>query len=83
MKEAFARVTVELAKQMWPQRWGSFVNDMDTLSKCGVSFAMHVQYVSPRWKGMCKHAVCCNDVGVCRTFPNVWVQKQMCLALSL
>ena len=42
MKEAFARVTVELAKQMWPQRWGSFINDMDTLAKCGVSFTMHV-----------------------------------------
>ena len=38
VKEAFARVTVELAKHMWPQRWGSFINNMDTLAKCGVSF---------------------------------------------
>ena len=40
MKEASARVTVELAKHMWPQRWGSFVSDMDTLAKCGVSFTI-------------------------------------------
>ena len=37
MKEALAKVTVELVKQMWPQRWGSFINDMDTLAKYGVS----------------------------------------------
>jgi hypothetical protein len=42
VKEAFARVTVELAKHMWPQRWGSFINDMDTLAKCGVRYTMHV-----------------------------------------
>ena len=51
MKEAFARVTVELAKHMWPQRWGSFINDMDTLAKCGVCFIIHVvYYMYPRWK---------------------------------
>ena len=44
MKEALARVTVELAKQMWPQRWGSFINDMDTLAKYGVSCLTHVPY---------------------------------------
>lgn len=37
VKEALARVTVETAKKMWPQRWDSFFVDMDALSKCGVS----------------------------------------------
>ena len=51
MKEAFARVTVELAKHMWPQRWGSFINDMDTLAKCGVCCTIHViHYTYPSRK---------------------------------
>ena len=57
VKEAFARVTVELAKHMWPQRWGSFINDMDTLAKCGVSFTMQVHFTHLGWKEMCKRAV--------------------------
>ncbi len=36
VKEALARVTVETAKKMWPQRWDSFITDLGTVSKCGV-----------------------------------------------
>ncbi|XP_064400527.1 exportin-5-like [Halichondria panicea] len=35
VKEALARVTVETAKKMWPQRWDSFITDLGTVSKCG------------------------------------------------
>ncbi len=37
VKEALAKVTVETAKKMWPQRWESFLTDLGVLSKCGVS----------------------------------------------
>ena len=57
MKEAFARVTVELAKHMWPQRWGSFINDMDTLAKCGVCLTMHVVRILGRKFTLCGYDV--------------------------
>ena len=47
VKEALARVTVETAKKMWPQRWDSFFADMDTLSKCGVIEIVCIGVASP------------------------------------
>lgn len=46
VKEALAKVTVETAKRMWPQRWDSFFVDLDTLSKCGVcsTFVTNIPY---------------------------------------
>jgi len=36
VKEGLARITVEMAKRMWPQHWPSFFSDMNTLTQCGV-----------------------------------------------
>ena len=41
VKESMARLTVEVAKRMWPQFWESFLADLDVLSRCGVS-GVHV-----------------------------------------
>ena len=37
VKESMARLTVEVAKRVWPQYWESFLGDLDTLSQYGVS----------------------------------------------
>ena len=37
LREAIAKVTVETAKQMWPQKWGSFMSDLRKVYEMGVS----------------------------------------------
>ena len=53
VKEAVARLTVETAKQMWPQLWSSFINDMAELYKIGVCVLKRAVYlgegVLPKW----------------------------------
>jgi hypothetical protein len=37
VKEKIAKVTVETAKQTWPQHWNSFLDDMSGVYSVGVS----------------------------------------------
>ena len=37
VKEALARLTIETAKKMWPQKWETFMIDLNHICRTGVS----------------------------------------------
>ena len=50
VKESLARITVEMAKRMWPQKWLTFQEDLLTLSKYGVSLVGQYSVIATAYK---------------------------------
>ena len=44
IKEALARVTVEIAKREFPQKWGTFLKELGNLQTEGVRYLLNLYH---------------------------------------
>lgn len=74
IKDAIARILVEIAKREWPQQWPSFLAELETMSSKGDAQAELVMYVMLRLV---------EDVAVLQTLEQNQRRKEIYQALTL